>query len=40
MPEEGIVIGRSGDPFVPKGEATRAEAVVMLLRALKLIDER
>lgn len=32
--QEGIILGRDGNPFAPNAQATRAEAVVMLLRML------
>lgn len=38
--EQGIVSGRSTDMFVANDTATRAEAVTMLLRMLKVRDEQ
>ncbi len=35
----GIVSGRGGNKFVPNGTATRAEAVVMLLRMLEVREQ-
>ncbi|WP_276355824.1 S-layer homology domain-containing protein [Cohnella caldifontis] len=35
----GIVSGRGGNKFVPNDTATRAEAVVMLLRMLEVREQ-
>lgn len=35
-----IVIGRGGNEFIPDGKATRAEAIVMLLRLLEVWEQQ
>jgi hypothetical protein len=36
---DGLMLGRESDMFVPRGEATRAEAAVVLCRALQMIPQ-